>query len=423
VLFLLKKFILSVKKNGINETISKIISYNRNVLLSYKVGNLGYESEYQDNIDFSEYVPKVKAITFYLPQFHEIPENDEWWGKGFTDWTNSIKAKPMFEGHYQPHEPHGDFGYYNLTNISTLKKQVVLAKQHGIYGFCFYLYWFSGKRLLEKPLDLFLANPEIDINFCLCWANENWTRRWDGLDNEILIKQNYSDEDPYRFIEDMQKYIVDKRYIRIDGIPIILVYNPGHIPNVRDVFIKWKNHAEKIGVGKINIWICKTFEHTPKSLNIEDIVDGLVEFPPHGIPPISEKRIKLGEKSAKIYDYKEMVNRIKKEILSREKQKKIPDKIQLYRACMLGWDNYARKNNQWATYAGFSLKIFYEWALLLANNALIKKNNIFFINAWNEWAESTYLEPDIKYGYSNINTLSKAIFGIPFDNIEGYIHE
>jgi glycosyltransferase involved in cell wall biosynthesis len=230
------------------------------------------------------------------------------------------------------------------------------------------------------------------------------------------MKQNYSNDDPFRFIDDIQKYIVDRRYIRIDGIPVILAYNPGHIPNVRDVFVKWRNHAEKIGIGKIKIWICKTFGHTPETLHIQDVVDGLVEFPPHGIPYVSTKDINLAEKKAYIYDYKELVFEINKEITSGNKNHESFDKIPLYHTCMLGWDNAARKKNEWSTYAGFSLKVFYEWALLLTRKALKTPNNIFFINAWNEWAEGTYLEPDKKYGYTNINTLSKAIFGLDFND-------
>ena len=364
-------------------------------------------------MDFSKYKTNVKAIAFYLPQFHAIQENDEWWGEGFTEWTNTRKAEPRFKDHYQPREPHDDIGYYDLVDVEILKKQAKLAKQHGIYGFCFYMYWFSGKRLLEKPLDLFLAHNEIDINFCLCWANENWTRGWDGLESEILIKQNYSVDDPIRFIEDIQKYIVDERYIKIDGKPVILVYNPGNIPDIRNVILKWKNHATRIGIGNINILVCKTFGQTSKSLNIEDIIDGLVDFPPHNIQ-IRPKNLFSIRKTGNIYDYKELVSEVIGEYSSDknlicESFRVFPQ----YRTCMMGWDNTARKKSNWSAYAGFSLKCFYEWVSLLVKEALKTSGKIFFVNAWNEWAEGTYLEPDKKYGYATINTISKAIYDLP----------
>jgi O-antigen biosynthesis protein len=415
------KGLLSLKRNGIIATVKKIKNYKRrqlsNQLSSLEknvISNtLLYESEYQEDIDFSKYEPKVKAIAFYLPQFHRIPENDKWWGKNFTEWTNTRKAKPRFNGHYQPREPHNDIGYYNLTNIESLKKQVKLAKQHGIYGFCFYMYWFSGKRLLEKPLDLFLEHQEIDINFCLCWANENWTRRWDGQDNEILIKQNYSDDDPYKFIEDIKKYIIDKRYIKIDGIPIILVYNSGNIPNIGDVFNKWKEYADKIGIGKIKILITNVFGHSAKDLSIIDLIDGEVDFPPNINFGLENKNTNISDKTALIFDYKEFAASYKQTIISAG-----IGKIPLFRTCMLAWDNAARKVSGWTTFTGFSLKVFYEWVSFLVNEASKNKEQIFFINAWNEWAEGTYLEPDKKYGYANINTFSRALCELPFKGNE-----
>jgi glycosyltransferase involved in cell wall biosynthesis len=421
LLYLFAKGIVSLKRRGIKGTVKKVRDYiyNRRQLLTQLATvineTLPHESEYQENTDFSGHEPKVKAIAFYLPQFHRIPENDKWWGKGFTEWTNTRKTKPRFKGHYQPREPHKDIGYYDLANVETLKKQAALAKQHGIYGFCFYLYWFSGKRLLEKPLDLFLEHPEIDINFCLCWANENWTRRWDGMDHEVLIKQNYTEDDPYRFIEDIQKYVIDKRYIRIDGIPVILVYNPSHIPNVRDVFIKWKKKADEIGIGQIKIWMTSLFGHTAESLNITDIVDAEVEFPPNINVNLKNKTLK---KTTIIYDYKDVITAYEQRIISAEKRK-----IPLYRSCMLAWDNTPRKASEWTTFAGFSLKSFYKWASTIVDES---REPFMFINAWNEWAEGTYLEPDKKYGYANINTLSKAIFGLEFDgtklrqSVQGY---
>jgi len=424
VLYFFARILLSIKRNGIKKTLRKGVSYMqeklKKLLCPIRYDSLLHECEYQNNVDFSEYIPKVKTIAFYLPQFHSIPENDEWWGKDFTEWTNTRKAKPRFRGHYQPRKPHNDIGYYNLTNVEVLKKQALLAKQHGIYGFCFYLYWFSGKRLLEKPLDLFLQHPEIDINFCLCWANENWTRRWDGQNNDILIKQDYSDDDPDKFIQDIKKYIVDKRYIRINGIPVILVYNPGHIPNIENVFMKWRKKAEEIGIGKIYIFTCNSSGHTAESLGIEDRVEGMVEFPPHHLPTnLLTKDIYYTGKNngitAHIYDYKELVSEIKKEYVIKGKNLKSKN-TPVYRTCILSWDNAARKKNDFYTFAGFSLKSFYEWVSLLTAGAFKTSVPIFFINAWNEWGEGTYLEPDKKYGYAYINTLSKAIFGLPLHN-------
>jgi len=414
VLYIFAKGILSIKRVGVKITCKKIISYIRRSILSYKNNSINYESEYQENIDFQNDEPKVKTIAFYLPQFHTIPENNNWWGKGFTEWTNTQKVKPLFEGHYQPREPHKDFGYYDLTNVTTIKKQAVLAKQHGIYGFCFYLYWFSGKQLLEKPLDIFLAHPEININFCLCWANENWTKRWDGLDDEILMRQNYTDDDPIKFIEDIQKYIVDERYIKIDDCPIILVYNPGDILNVKNVFVKWRKYAEKIGIGKIKILICETFNNNSKTLNIYDVVDGSVEFPPHNVFLVIANKLKHLVNFGCVYDYKmvvsELINKNKREEAVNEKSDNIP----FYRTCMLGWDNTPRRKNGWTIFAGFSLKSFFDWVSLLVYEAQKTSKSFIFVNAWNEWSEGTYLEPDKKYGYANINTFSKAIYGLPF---------
>ena len=212
-----------------------------------------YTSIYQDNIDFSKYDTDIKTLVFYLPQYHTFKENDEWWGKGFMEWTNTKKAKPLFDGHYQPRTPHKDFGYYTLDNIETIKKQVKLAKQHKIYGFIFYYYWFSGKRLMEKPVDLFLKDKSIDFPFCFCWANENWTRTWDGLEDDVLIKQDYKKDDYRKFIKDIKKYLLDDRYIKIDGKPVIMIYNPDAIPNYKELVTKWRKYAQEEGIEDLYI--------------------------------------------------------------------------------------------------------------------------------------------------------------------------
>ncbi|MBR7071472.1 MAG: glycoside hydrolase family 99-like domain-containing protein [Clostridia bacterium] len=385
-----------------------------------------YDASYQDNQDFSGKQTDVKMLAYYLPQYHTFKENDEWWGKGFTEWSNTRVAEPRFNGHYQPRVPHEDIGYYDLSDIETMRKQAALAKQHGIYGFCFYYYWFSGKRLMEKPVDMLLEHPEIDIPFCLCWANENWTRAWDGQNRDILIQQDYSESDDDRFIRDLKPYIDDKRYIKVKGKPLVIVYNPGQIPDCKRSFNKWREVAREIGIGEILIWTCRTANNTAKRLEIEDYIDAEIEFPPHNtwLNAFAERNIDLKGKSASIFNYQKMVDGIEYDYFT-GKDKKVGKKP-VHHACMMAWDNAARRKNNWFTYHHFSLKSLYRWVLLICTQArrdFDEDERFVFVNAWNEWAEGTYLEPDQKYGYANINTVSKALMGLPFDDDVAVINE
>jgi len=367
-----------------------------------------YTSEYQDNIDFSEFSPLVKTLAFYLPQFHSIKENDKWWGKGFTEWTNTKKAKPLFDGHYLPREPHEDIGYYCLDDIEVLKKQVLLAKQHGLYGFAFYYYWFSGKRLLEKPVDMLLRHPEIDFPFLLCWANENWTRTWDGLEKEILMKQEYNEKDPYQFMVDLQKYISDERYIRINDKPVILVYNPKAIPNFSDVCEKWREAARDLGIGEIIIW-SKT-EISQNDYSNSSFVDGEFDFAPHGFSLPNDQITGIVNASS-VVNYSKLIP-----CLWDTYEQHYPLRSFSYSVTM-GWDNATRRQNGFKIYYNYSLKAFYLWTTMAMKKMKTNQlsNTFLFVNAWNEWGEGTYLEPDKKYGYANINTLSRAICGIPLN--------
>lgn len=375
-----------------------------------------YKSEYQSDIDFSSHETDIKALAFYLPQFHQIPENDEWWGKGFTEWNNTRTSEPRFYGHYQPRVPHRDIGYYDLSDVQAIKKQVELARSHGIYGFCFYHYDFAGKRLLETPVDLFLAHPEIDFNFCLCWANESWTRTWDGLHKNVLIGQEYSAGNDMKFIADLQKYLVDPRYMRIDGKPVIMIYRVVDLPDPAATFKIWREWCRKNGIGEIEIWIARTFfnEFTSMGINGSDYE---FEFPPHRVGAldiIDKHSIGLPDTDAYIYNYESLVEDV-------TKRRTIADKLDIpgYRGAMMGWDNSARRRNGFSVWHGFSIEGYYKW--LRANIDYTRKKfpvnrRFMFINAWNEWAEGTYLEPDEKHGYANINTTSKALFDLPLES-------
>lgn len=273
---------------------------------------------------------------------------------------------------------------------------------------------------MEKPVDMLLAHPEIDTNFCLCWANENFTRAWDGLNKEVLLGQEYSETDKVNFILDLKKYIDDERYIRINGKPLVIVYNPGQIPEIEDTFAKWRKTARECGIGEILIWTCQTANNTAESLKIEDIIDAEVEFPPHNMwhDLLGVRDLELHGKSANIYNYRKLVMLIEKQY---ELRKKSQNKLPLHRTCMMGWDNAARRADNWTTFYGYSLESFYKWVSLMVEETettFDEEEQVMFVNAWNEWAEGTYLEPDEKYGYANINTFSKALYKIPFEKID-----
>jgi lipopolysaccharide biosynthesis protein len=368
-----------------------------------------FDAEYQDEQDFSSCQTDLKAIAYYLPQFHQTDENDEWWGEGFTEWTNTRKTKPLFDGHYQPREPHDDIGYYDLSDVNVLKEQVEMARRHGIYGFCFYYYWFHGRRLLDKPLDMLLDHPEIDIPFCLCWANETWSRKWDGHDHHILMEQTFSDEDDIAFIESLSRYMKDERYIRIDSKPVVMVYRIFKLPDAKATARRWRDWCRDNGIGEIYLLAVFHGEVVWPTLRpAEDYgFDAYASFPPHNFA-CSESYSEGKElKETRLADYQDGV------------EKYDPDHdVKVYEGCMLGWDNTARLGSRAYIWLRFSLPLYYQWlckTIEYTRRTFSKDERFLFINAWNEWAEGAYLEPDKKYGYAYLNTTSKALFGLPPD--------
>jgi glycosyltransferase involved in cell wall biosynthesis len=363
-----------------------------------------YVSLRKEDCDINE--TDIKLIAFYLPQFHPIPENDEWWGKGFTEWTHVSSAHPQFVGHYQPRLP-GELGFYDLRVSEIQKRQVELARKYGIFGFCFHYYWFGGKRLLDLPLKQFLNHPRLDFPFCLCWANENWTRRWDGLDHEVLIAQAHSPDDDLAFIKDIEPALRDERYIRVNGQPLLIVYRPGLLPDPKATAERWRDYCTKkglVGLYLVAVQGFETMDPTPLGF------DAAVEFPPHklgqGAPVLnSQMEIVNPNYQGVICDYNYLVESAKK--ISRSN-------FTVFRGVCPSWDNEARKPGRGMTYQNSAPVLYQEWlaeACRFAAKESDPDKRLVFINAWNEWSEGAYLEPDRRYGYAYLQATANALQG------------
>ena len=355
----------------------------------------------------------VKLIAFYLPQYHPIPENDEWWGKGFTEWTNVTKARPQFDGHYQPRLP-ADLGFYDLRLRETRHQQIDLAKKYGIYGFCYYYYWFSGTTLLARPIEEMLSDSESDMPFCVCWANENWTRRWDAKEREILIAQKYLPSDDLDFIKGLIPFFKDSRYIRLKGAPLLIVYRPQQLPDSKNTTKIWRQYCESVGIPKIHL--CAALTHGNEEY-IKYGFDSGVQFPPHNFKTGSLNTRLDFQKTfrGKVFNYYEIAE-------SYLAQQYNDDFI--FRTVFPSWDNTARRKDS-ATVVLNGTPENYEYWLSATIKITLEKlrgnGRFVFVNAWNEWAEGCYLEPDQKFANSFLESTLRAMTGK--STLSGFQHK
>jgi lipopolysaccharide biosynthesis protein len=333
----------------------------------------------------------ARLIAFYLPQFHPIPENDEWWGKGFTEWTKVVQAKPLFDGHKQPRLP-STLGFYDLRLPEARQRQAELARQHGIEAFCYWHYWFEGKRLLERPFNDVLATGTPDFPFCLAWANETWSRRWLGEEKDVLLKQTYSREDDLNHIRWLIEAFSDGRYLRVDGRPVFLVYRPGDFPEPQATTDLWRSECLKAGLpDPLLLGVISHQDQDWRTIGF----DGNVDFEPQlGVLPGPL------DDGLKIYDY----------AYARRKMTGRKREYPYYPCVFVSWDNTPRRGEDGIVFINATPEAF-ESGLreaIASVGDLPSDQRLVFVNAWNEWAEGNYLEPDQLNGMRYLNALIEA---------------
>ena len=361
----------------------------------------------------------TKVLAIHLPQFHTIPENDEWWGKGFTEWTNVRRGKALYPGHYQPREPLHD-NYYDLADLRVLEKQIEIARKAGIYGFCFYHYYFRGKTLLEKPIESYRDNSKKNFPYCLIWANQSWTRTWyrGNSGNATLLQQSYGVQDDWKkHFNYLLTFFKDRRYIKINNKPVYIIYIPQDIPCRRQMFTLWNDMAKENGFDGLYLIAMKT---TYGEDSCTRLYDAYMDFEPlntlskdvswrHWLSEWKRKQRQTSESQALYinndYSYAYLLKEICKRILAQNNSKE-------FWGLFPGWDNTPRKDEDGVVIRGSSPRLFYYALLFALKMCERKKKEFLFLNAWNEWSEGAYLEPDKKYGYSYLRAIRDAIHRI-----------
>jgi lipopolysaccharide biosynthesis protein len=362
----------------------------------------------------------MRVLAFYLPQFHPIPENDQWWGKGFTEWTNVTRAKPLIPGHYQPHLA-ADLGYYDLRVPEVREAQAAMARAHEVSGFCYYHYWFNGRRLLHRPFDEVLQSGTPEFPFCLCWANENWTRRWDGGDHVVLMSQVYSLEDDERHIEHLLPAFSDKRYIKIDGKPLFLVYRTGLLPDPARTAAMWRDRARSAGFPDLYLARVEGWgDHAdPAKIGFDAAVEFAPDFSVLPTPMGRRERWDTIARVQKRLRASGLMSNVHAENavyryadLKQAMMDKPPAEHKRFRCVTPGWDNSARRA-QGATILLDSTPDAYEaWLEAMVRETLQRRDGeeqVLFINAWNEWAEGNHLEPDQRWGRAYLEATARVL--------------
>lgn len=359
---------------------------------------------------------EVQLIAIHLPQFHPIPENDEWWGRGFTEWTNVTKARPLFPGHHQPHLP-ADLGFYDLRLPEARAAQASLAREYGITAFCYYHYWFSGKRILERPVDDIVKSGEPDFPFCLCWANENWSRTWYDNDREILLEQTYSAEDDRAHIRSLIPILSDPRYLRMDGKLALFVYRADLLPDPSATAAIWREEVRNAGLGELFLGAFVTRSVDIASWNF----DVAVEFVPYPAEPPRKRIIarrllrRLGAISARLRGTSEAIIYLYDDLMEVCLKAAAPagtTRDRWLRCVTPAWDNSARRKKRPVIYIGSTPGKYGEWlrkTIRWTRQNAPQGRKFVFINAWNEWAEGNHLEPDRKYGRAYLEATRDAL--------------
>jgi hypothetical protein len=359
----------------------------------------------------------TRILAFYLPQFHPIPENDSWWGKGFTEWTNVRRAKPLFANHEQPRVPLND-NYYRLDDVASLRWQADLMNRYGVDGVCFYHYWFNGKQLLQTPIELLLGNPDVEIPFCISWANEPWTRTWSGKHRDVIMPQEYGNEaDWERHFSYLLRFFRDRRYIKHDGKPLLLIYRAGSIPEFDAMIGLWRRKAIESGLGGLHVVVTNT--GFADSRRYRDY-DAAIDFEPHYSLRLDRsifKRVPRRVRAAlrqvwtglrsgfrnsqllHLVDYDDVWNAILRR----------PMRDGVYPGAFVDWDNSPRRGANGALiFKGFSIDKFSRYLSQKYAQAARANVPFIFVNAWNEWAEGTYLEPDTRSGAGALEAILAA---------------